>query len=198
MVRNKDLLNLMGFYYKMCNLQHYYLKNIVPQFLNKKEFSNVMSVPKITKIVLNTSFGALKTNKTSINNIKNELMLISGQKVVITKARKSISSFKLRKGEIIGCSVTLRRARMYDFLERLLFVAIPRITDFRGLNTNSFDGNGNFSLGVKEQIIFSEIDYDSVDSLRGLDITIVTSASTDSTGLALLKAFNFPFKKIIN
>jgi large subunit ribosomal protein L5 len=179
----------------MYKLKEYYLNCIVPTFIVNKRFSNIMEVPKIEKIVINVCFGSLRSSKSIIENVKNSLMLISGQKAVITKARKSISGFKLREGDAIGCKVTLRRQRMYDFLEKLLYIVIPRIKDFNGLSVKSFDGNGNFTLALKECIIFSEIAYENVDRSYGMDITIVTSAKNNIDGLALLESFNFPFKK---
>jgi large subunit ribosomal protein L5 len=153
-----------------------------------------MEVPCITKITLNMGVGEAVNDKKIMDNAVNDLILISGQKPIVTKARKSIAGFKIREGWPIGCKVTLRRNKMYEFLDRLVNVAIPRIRDFRGLNGKAFDGRGNYSLGVREQIIFPEIDYDRVDTLRGLDITITTSARTDEEGRELLAAFDFPFR----
>jgi len=154
-----------------------------------------MEVPRITKITLNMGVGEAVNDKKIVENAAADLARISGQKPIITRARKSIASFKTRKGLPIGCKVTLRNDRMYDFLQRLLAIAIPRVRDFRGLSRHSFDGRGNYSMGVKEQIIFPEIQYDTIDAIRGMDITITTSARTDAEALALLLAFNFPFKK---
>lgn len=179
----------------MSKLKEYYLNFVVPTFIKNKRFSNIMEVPKIEKVILNIGFGSLRSSKNAVENIKSSLMLISGQKAVITKARKSISGFKLREGDAIGCKVTLRRQRMYDFLEKLLYIVIPRIKDFNGLSANSFDGNGNFTLGMKEHTIFSEIIYENIERSYGMDITIVTSARNNEDGLALLESFNFPFKK---
>ncbi|NVK02047.1 MAG: 50S ribosomal protein L5 [Oceanospirillaceae bacterium] len=156
---------------------------------------NVMAVPRITKITLNMGVGEALADKKLLENAVNDLTQIAGQKPVVTKARKSIAGFKVREGWPIGCKVTLRGERMWEFLDRLVDVAIPRIRDFRGLNPKSFDGRGNYSMGVKEQIIFPEIDYDKVDTLRGLDITITTTAKTNDEGRALLSALQFPFKK---
>ena len=156
--------------------------------------SNVMEVPRVTKITLNMGVGEALGDKKILENAVADMEKISGQKPVVTKARKSIAGFKVRDGWPIGCKVTLRSDRMYEFLERLVAIAIPRIRDFRGISPKSFDGRGNFAMGVSEQIIFPEIDYDKVDALRGLDITITTSARTDEEGRALLRAFNFPLK----
>lgn len=159
-------------------------------------YSNVMEVPKITKITINMGVGEAVNDKKIVDNAANDMMRIAGQKPVITKSRKSVAGFKIRDGWPIGCMVTLRRNRMYEFLERLLSIAIPRIRDFRGLNRRSFDGRGNYSMGIKEQIVFPEIQYDKIDALRGMDITITTDAKTNEEGLALLQAFNFPFREV--
>jgi large subunit ribosomal protein L5 len=156
--------------------------------------SNVMEVPRITKITLNMGVGEAVTDKKVMDRATEDMTLISGQKPIVTKSRRSVASFKIRDGWPIGCKVTLRRERMYEFLDRLVNVAIPRIRDFRGLNPKSFDGRGNYSMGVKEQIMFPEIDFDKVDAMRGMDITITTTAKNDEQGMALLKAFSFPFK----
>jgi large subunit ribosomal protein L5 len=156
--------------------------------------SNVMEVPKITKITLNMGVGEAATDKKVMEKATDDMTLIAGQKPIVTKSRKSVAAFKIRDGWPIGCKVTLRRERMYEFLDRLVNVAIPRIRDFRGLNPRSFDGRGNYSMGVKEQIMFPEIDFDKVDAMRGMDITITTTAKNDEQGMALLKAFSFPFK----
>ena len=153
-----------------------------------------MAVPQISKITLNMGVGEAVTDKKVMEKAVNDLALITGQKPIVTKARRSVASFKIRDGWPIGCKVTLRQERMYEFLDRLVNVAIPRVRDFRGLNRKSFDGRGNYSLGVKEQIVFPEIDFDQVDAIRGMDITITTTARNDEEGLALLQAFNFPFK----
>lgn len=175
-------------------LKEVYNKEIVPKLKEELKLDNVMLVPRITKITLNMGVGEAVGDKKALENAIKDLEMITGQKVVVTKARKSIANFKVREGWPIGCKVTLRSERMYEFLERLISVAIPRIRDFRGISSKSFDGRGNFAMGVTEQIIFPEIDYDKVDKLRGLDIAITTTARTDEEGRALLKAFNFPFK----
>ncbi len=178
----------------MAQLREFYKKEVIPALTKEFGYDNPMRVPKITKVVLNMGVGEALTDKKILENAANDLTQISGQKVVITKARKSIAGFKVREGWPVGCKVTLRGARMYDFLERLVSISIPRIRDFRGLNPKSFDGRGNYAMGVTEQIIFPEIDYDKIDSLRGLDIAITTTAETDEEGRALLKAMRFPFK----
>lgn len=178
----------------MAQLKEFYRKEVVPALTKEFGYDNPMRVPKITKVVLNMGVGEALTDKKILENAANDLTQISGQKVVITKARKSIAGFKVREGWPVGCKVTLRGDRMYDFLERLVGIAIPRIRDFRGLSPKSFDGRGNYAMGVTEQIIFPEIDYDKIDSLRGLDIAITTTAETDDEGRALLKALRFPFK----
>jgi large subunit ribosomal protein L5 len=167
---------------------------IVPQLMKQFGYKNSMQVPRIKKITLNMGVGEAAADKKFITNAVNDLTLIAGQKPVVTLVRKSIAGFKIRAKWPIGCKVTLRRERMYEFLDRLIAIAIPRIRDFRGLSSKSFDGRGNYSLGVKEQIIFPEIDYDKIDSIRGLDVTITTSANTDKEALALLLAFGFPLK----
>ena len=176
-------------------LQTKYKEEIVPKLISEFKYSNPMQVPKITKISVNMGLGEAVQNSKLIDQGVEELMMITGQKPVITRARKSIANFKLREGQAIGVSVTLRRNRMYEFLDRLITLAIPRIRDFRGLSPRSFDGNGNYTFGVTEQLIFPEVDYDKVDRTRGMDITIVTSASDDASGQALLTAFGFPFRK---
>ena len=178
----------------MAQLKEYYQKEVVPALAQQLGFSNTMRVPRITKVVLNMGLGEAVADKKILENAANDLGLISGQKVVVTKARKSIAGFKIREGWPIGCKVTLRGERMYEFLERLVGIAIPRIRDFRGLSPRSFDGRGNFAMGVNEQIIFPEIDYDKIDTLRGLDITITTTAQNDDEGRALLTALKFPFR----
>jgi large subunit ribosomal protein L5 len=157
-------------------------------------FKNVMEVPRVTKVTLNMGVGEAVADKKVMDRATADLEQIAGQKPIVTKSRKSVASFKIRDGWPVGCKVTLRRERMYEFLDRLVNIAIPRIRDFRGLNRKSFDGRGNFSMGVKEQIMFPEIDYDKIDAIRGLDITITTNARNDEEALALLQAFNFPFK----
>ncbi len=178
----------------MARLREVYKEEVVPALAKQFGYDNPMRVPKITKIVLNMGVGEALGDKKVLEHAVADLTKISGQKVVVTKARKSIAGFKVRAGWPIGCKVTLRGERMYEFLERLISIAMPRIRDFRGLNPKSFDGNGNFSMGVTEQIIFPEIDYDKIDTLRGLDITVATSALNDEEGRALLRAFKFPFK----
>ncbi len=157
-------------------------------------FKNVMEVPRVTKVTLNMGVGEAVADKKIMDRATADLELIAGQKPIVTMARRSVASFKIRDGWPVGCKVTLRRERMYEFLDRLVNIAIPRIRDFRGLNRKSFDGKGNYSMGVKEQIMFPEIDYDKIDAIRGLDITITTNAKNDEEALALLQAFNFPFK----
>ena len=176
-------------------LKDFYKQTIVKKLMKELSLSNVMEVPRITKITLNMGVGEAVNDKKVVENAAGDMASISGQKPVITKTRKSVAGFKIRENWPIGCKVTLRRDRMYDFLERLLFISIPRIRDFRGLNRKSFDGRGNYSLGIKEQIVFPEIQYDKIDALRGMDITITTSARTNEEGLALLLAFQFPFKE---
>lgn len=178
----------------MAQLKEVYKKEAIPALTKQFGYDNPMRVPKITKVVLNMGVGEAVGDKKLLENAATELAAISGQKVVITKARKSIAGFKIRAGWPIGCKVTLRGERMYDFLDRLVGIAIPRIRDFRGLNPKAFDGRGNYAMGVTEQIIFPEIDYDKIDALRGLDITLTTTARTDDEGRALLRAFNFPFR----
>jgi large subunit ribosomal protein L5 len=178
----------------MATLKDKYKNEIVPQLKEQLGLSNVMEVPRVTKITLNMGVGEALGDKKVLENAVADMEKISGQKVVVTKARKSIAAFKVRDGWPIGCKVTLRSDRMYEFLERLITIAIPRIRDFRGVSPKSFDGRGNFAMGVSEQIIFPEIEYDKVDALRGMDITITTSARTDDEGRALLRAFNFPLK----
>tara|TARA_R110002049_G_scaffold61194_1_gene163303 strand:+ start:555 stop:1094 length:540 start_codon:yes stop_codon:yes gene_type:complete len=176
-------------------LKDFYRDTVVKQLIEQFDYKSVMEVPRITKIALNMGVGEALTDKKVLENAVADMEKISGQKVVVTKARKSIAGFKLREGWPVGCKVTLRSDRMYDFLDRLVTVSIPRIRDFRGLNPKSFDGQGNYSMGVKEQIIFPEIEYDKIDKLRGMDITITTTAKTAEESRALLSAFKFPFRK---
>ena len=178
----------------MARLKEVYNKEIAPNLKEELKLENVMAIPRITKITLNMGVGEALADKKALESAVADLEKIAGQKPVITKARKSIAGFKVREGWPIGCKVTLRSDRMYEFLERLISISIPRIRDFRGISPKQFDGRGNFSMGVTEQIIFPEIDYDKVDKLRGLDICISTTAKNDDEGRALLKAFNFPFK----
>ena len=177
------------------NLRETFNKELLPQLKDKLGVNNVMAVPKLTKVVINMGVGEALTDKKHLESALNDLELIAGQKAVITKASKSVASFKLREGWPVGCKVTLRGDRMYDFVERLVNIAIPRERDFRGLNPKSFDGQGNYSMGIKEQIIFPEINYDNIDKIRGMDICINTSASNNKDAKALLEVLNFPFKK---
>src|SRR6056300_209866 len=178
----------------MAQFRELYKQQVVPALQEQFGFANPMRVPKITKVVLNMGLGEAVTDKKVLESAAEDLTKISGQKVVVTKARKSIAGFKIREGWPIGCKVTLRKERMYDFLERLVDIAIPRIRDFRGLNPKAFDGRGNFSMGITEQIVFAEIDYDKIDKIRGMDICVTTSAQTNEAALELLKAFKFPFR----
>ena len=179
----------------MAKLHDFYKDNVVSDLQKQFDYTSVMQVPRIEKITLNMGVGEALADKKVLEHAASDMAAISGQKPMITKARRSVAGFKIREGYPIGCKVTLRGARMWDFFERLVTIAIPRVRDFRGLNAKSFDGRGNYSMGVREQIIFPEIDYDKVDKVRGLDITITTSAKTDEEGRALLTAFNFPFRK---
>jgi large subunit ribosomal protein L5 len=179
----------------MARLKEHYQQNLLPALMQRLGLTNPMEAPRITKITVNMGVGEAVADKKIVDNAVKDMEAITGQKAVITKARKSVAAFKLRDGMPIGCKVTLRRERMYEFLDRLINVAIPRVRDFRGLSLKSFDGQGNYSLGVKEQIIFPEIDYDQVDAVRGMDITITTTAKDDEAGRALLEAFEFPFRK---
>jgi large subunit ribosomal protein L5 len=179
----------------MARLQEFYKETVVPQLREQLGVGNAMEVPRITKITLNMGVGEAVNDKKLIQKAVEDMTRISGQKAAITVARKSVASFKIRDGYPIGCKVTLRRERMYEFLDRLISIAIPRIRDFRGLNGKAFDGRGNYNMGVQEQIVFPEVDYDSVDSVRGMDISITTTAKNDEHGRALLEAFNFPFRK---
>ena len=176
----------------MARLKELYEIEIKKSLKEKLGFKNDMAIPKIEKISINMGVGEASQDKAKIDGAVNDLKLISGQQPVITKARKSVAGFKLREGVNVGVKVTLRKNKMYEFLDRLVNIALPRVRDFRGLSKKSFDGKGNYSLGLKEQIVFPEIDYDNLDSLRGMDITIVTSAKNDEQGLELLKSFNLP------
>ncbi|HAI68442.1 MAG TPA: 50S ribosomal protein L5 [Gammaproteobacteria bacterium] len=178
----------------MARLQTYYRDTVIKQLMEQFKYKSIMQVPKIVQITLNMGLGEAVGDKKVIERAVDDMMAIAGQKPVVTNARKSISNFKIREGWPIGCKVNLRRERMYEFFDRLISIAIPRIRDFRGLNRKAFDGRGNYSLGIREQIIFPEIDYDKIDAIRGLDITISSTARTDEEGYALLKAFNFPLK----
>ena len=178
----------------MARLQEHYRENVVKQLMDKFGYKSVMEVPRITKITLNMGVSEAVADKKILDHAVNDMTAIAGQKPVVTKARKSVAGFKIRDGYPIGCKVTLRRERMYEFMDRLINIAIPRIRDFRGLNPKAFDGRGNYSMGVGEQIIFPEIEYDKIDAIRGMDITITTTASTDEEARALLEAFDFPLK----
>ena len=178
----------------MNTYKEYYQENIVPALMEKFSFKSNMQAPRLLKITLNMGLGSAISDKKILEKAQEELTQISGQKAVLTYAKKSIANFKLREGMPIGCKVTLRNQRMYEFLERLVCIAIPRIRDFRGISPKQFDGKGNFSMGVTEQIIFPEIDYDKIDKLRGLDICITTSAKNNEEAMELFKQFNFPFK----
>lgn len=178
----------------MTALKELYSKEIVDQLTKEFGYKSIMEVPKITKITLNMGVGEAIGDKKVINHAVSDMTSISGQKPIVTLARKSIAGFKIREGYPLGCKVTMRSARMYEFLERLISIAIPRIRDFRGFSAKAFDGRGNYSLGIKEQIVFPEINYDKIDTLRGMDITITTTAKTDKEAKALLKAFRFPLK----
>jgi len=178
----------------MARLETVYKEKILPALVEQFAYNSVMQAPRITKITLNMGVGGAVADKKILQSAVSDMEKISGQKPVVTLARKSIAGFKIRDDMPIGCKVTLRSDRMYEFLDRLISISIPRIRDFRGLSPKSFDGRGNYSMGIKEQIIFPEIDYDKIDTLRGMDITITTTAKTNEEGLALLKLFNFPFK----
>ena len=178
----------------MPNLGDKYIDEIRPALARQFGHRSLMAVPRIAKVTLNMGVGEAVADRKAMDSAVQDMSLIAGQKPVVTKARKSEAGFKIREGFPIGCKVTLRRVRMYEFIERLIGIAIPRMRDFRGLNPRSFDGRGNFSMGIAEQINFPEIDYDKIDRIRGLDITVTTTAATDEEGLALLRAFNFPFR----
>ena len=178
----------------MARLREIYRKEVVPALIKQFGYKSTMEVPRIEKIVLNMGVGEAIGDKKLLDNAAGDMQKVSGQKPVITKAKKAIAGFKIREGYPIGCMVTLRQARMYEFLDRLISIALPRVRDFRGVSGRSFDGRGNFNMGVKEQIIFPEIEYDKVDAVRGMNITITTTAKTDAEAKALLSAFRFPFK----
>ncbi len=178
----------------MARLKEVYKKEIVPALINQFGYKSTMEVPRITKIVLNMGVGEAVADKKILENAVGDMQKIAGQKPVVTKAKKSIAVWKIRTGYPIGCMVTLRQERMYEFLDRLVSIALPRVRDFRGVSGRAFDGRGNYNMGVKEQIIFPEIEYDKIDALRGLNITIATSAKTDAEAKALLAAFKFPFR----
>ena len=175
-------------------LKEQYVKEVVPAMMKKFNYSSVMQVPKLEKIVINIGLGETKDNPKALDNAMNDLSIITGQRPIVTKAKKSIAAFKLREGAKIGCKVTLRSGKMYDFAYKLINVALPRVRDFRGVSANSFDGRGNYSMGIKEQLIFPEIEYDKVDKLRGMDIIFVTTAETDEEAKELLKLLGMPFK----
>ncbi|WP_434358162.1 50S ribosomal protein L5 [Parasalinivibrio latis] len=179
----------------MAKLHDYYKESVVAELQKEFGFKSIMQVPRIEKITLNMGVGEALNDKKLLENAAADMAAISGQKPLVTKARKSVAGFKIREGYPIGCKVTLRGERMWEFLERLISIALPRVRDFRGVSAKSFDGRGNYSMGVREQIIFPEIDYDKVDRVRGMDITITTTARNDEEGRALLAAFNFPFRK---
>jgi large subunit ribosomal protein L5 len=179
----------------MARLEQFYKETVVPQLMEQLALKNISQVPRITKITLNMGVGEAINDKKVILQAVGDMTVIAGQKASVTLARKSVASFKIRDDYPIGCKVTLRRERMYEFLDRLVTIAIPRIRDFRGLNGKSFDGRGNYNMGVQEQIVFPEVDYDSIDAVRGMDIAITTTATSDEAGRALLTAFSFPFKK---
>lgn len=178
----------------MSQMKEYYEKEIVPALIDTFKYSNIMQVPKLEKIVLNIGMGEAIQNIKVLDSAVEELMAVAGQRPVITRAKKSIAAFKLRTGMPIGCMVTLRKQRMFDFLNKLVNIALPRVRDFRGVSGNAMDGRGNYSLGIKEQIIFPEIDYDKIDKIKGMNITIVTTAKTDEEGKELLKKLGMPFK----
>ena len=178
----------------MEKLREQYEKEVVPALMKKFNYKSIMQVPKLDKIVINIGLGDTKDNPKSLENAMNDLSIITGQKPVVTKARKSIAAFKLREGANIGCKVTLRSSKMYEFVYKLFNVALPRVRDFRGVSANSFDGRGNYSMGIKEQLIFPEIEYDKVDKLRGMDIIFVTTAKTDEEARELLTLLGMPFK----
>ncbi len=178
----------------MSRLQDHYRKEVISQLMERLKLTNPMAVPRISKITLNMGVGAALTDRKVLEHAMSDMSRIAGQKPILCDAKKSVATFKVREGVPIGCKVTLRRERMYEFLDRLISVAIPRVRDFRGLSGRSFDGRGNFSMGVSEQIIFPEIDYDQIDTIRGLDITITTTAKNNEEGRALLEAFSFPLR----
>ena len=179
----------------MCRLKETYKNEIVDAMIKKFGYKNAMEVPKINKVVINMGVGEAKDNAKILDAAVKDLEIISGQKAVLTKAKNSVANFKLREGQAIGCKVTLRGEKMYEFVDRLVNLALPRVRDFRGVNPNAFDGRGNFALGIKEQIIFPEIEYDKVDKVRGMDVIFVTTAKTDEEARELLALFNMPFQK---
>ena len=179
----------------MSRLKDLYKDEIVDAMIKKFGYKNIMEVPKLDKIVINMGVGEAKDNAKALETAVKDLETIAGQKVVTTKAKKSVANFKLREGQAIGCKVTLRGEKMYEFVDRLVNLALPRVRDFRGVNPNAFDGRGNYALGIKEQIIFPEIEYDKIDKVRGMDVIVVTTAKTDEEARELLRLFNMPFKK---
>ncbi len=181
---------------KVATLKDKYTQEVVPAMMKEFQYKNAMQVPKVEKVILNVGMGEAISNVKLLDAAVKELVQITGQRPVVTKAKKSIAGFKLREGMPIGCKVTLRRTKMYEFLERLLHAALPRIRDFRGISLKAFDGKGNYTLGIKEQLIFPEINYEEVTAIHGMDITIVTTALNDTEGRALLKNFGFPFRKL--
>ncbi len=179
----------------MSRLKETYQNEIVPAMIKKFEYKNIMQVPKLEKVVINMGVGEAKENAKILDSAMKDLETITGQKAIITKAKKSVANFKIREGMPIGCKVTLRGEKMYEFVDRLINLALPRVRDFRGVNANSFDGRGNYALGIKEQLIFPEIEYDKVDKVRGMDVIFVTTAKTDEEARELLAQFNMPFAK---
>lgn len=179
----------------MSGMKEKYINDVAPALMKKYEYSSVMEIPKINKIIINMGVGEAKDNSKTLEGAVNDLTIVTGQKPVITKAKKSVANFKLREGMKIGCKVTLRGQRMYDFLNRLFNIALPRVRDFRGISPNAFDGRGNYNLGIKEQLIFPEIEYDKVDMIRGMDVNIVTTAKTDEEAKELLTLMGAPFRK---
>ena len=178
----------------MSDLRERYLREIRPALVEQFSYRSLMEAPRLDKVTLNMGVGGAVGDRKTMDNAVSNMALIAGQQPIITKARKSEAGFKIREGFPIGCKVTLRRVRMYEFVQRLIGIAIPRMRDFRGLNPRSFDGRGNFSMGISEQIVFPEIDYDQIDKIRGLDVVVTTTAKTDAEGLALLRGFDFPFR----
>lgn len=179
----------------MSRLKVKYTKELVPQLMKNFQYNNIMQVPKLEKVVLNMGVGEVKDNPKALESATNDLAIITGQKAVITKAKKSIAGFKLREGMKIGCKVTLRGQKMYDFIDKLFNVVLPRVRDFKGVNPNAFDGRGNYSLGLKEQLIFPEIEYDKIDKIRGMDVVFVTTAKSDEEARELLKLLGMPFTR---
>jgi len=179
----------------MSNLANLYKSEVAPALMSKFGYKSTMQIPKIDKVVINIGVGEAKDNQKALDNAVNELSIITGQKAVTTKARKSVANFKLREGMNIGCKVTLRGEKMYEFIERLFFIALPRVRDFRGINANSFDGRGNYAFGIKEQLIFPEIEYDKIEKIRGMDIAFITTANTDEEAKELLTLMGAPFIK---